>query len=917
MLLGRTAECERIDSLLADARRGEGGALLLRGPPGIGKSALLDHAKSRADGMLLLTATGIESESKLPFAGLAALLRPLMPRMPELDGDQQTALRRALTLERASSDRFAIGLATLELLSLAADEAPVCVIVDDVHWLDPASLDALRFAARRLRRDRVAVLMAASDGEDTDVDGTGVPQIALDGLDARAGEVLLEHHLCAPIPAATARRLVAATAGNPLALVELTALCGRDVMTDLETVELPLPVGPEIARAFSRRIEALPFAARRALSVAAVTESTDMSEICGVLRRMGLEPSVLTHAERAGLLSIEQGEAHFAHPLLRAVAYQALPPPERRIAHLAVAETIGPTGPRIRHAWHLALAVVEADEKVAAGLEAAAGEARAGAAPASAGATLRKAARLSPGSQERVRRLVQGAADFHLAGRSEEGVAMLAEASAYADDPLVRADIEHMRLCLTLLSAPCSRTRDALVAQAEAVAELDALRAAAMLLDASMVSVMAGQPRRALELAQRAQPAARDDNGSLRLRADYCLGVGLLLCGQAPAAEPLLDHADALTTADDLVASGYHAVNASQTNNWRERHGQARALLEGLVERARRESVLTLLPYALAGVAEAAFHLGEWNLAYAAATESVELAEEVGQRTEMAHSLVRLAHVEAGQGREDACREHLDRASELARELDIGSIRTLAGTTRGLLELGMGRPQEAIAVLRDTGRFSLAHGLCEPGVSMWSGDLAEAYARADAADEAQESLAILERHATGNRRSAALAVVARLQGILAPPDVYADRFAEALEWHQRMPLPFEVARTHLCFGERLRRERQRVAARVQLRTALEIFERLGAEPWAQRAREERRAAGEAAAAERSETADLTPQELQVALLVAGGATNRETAAALFLSPKTVEVHLTHVYRKLGVRSRTELARVLGQGSTAK
>jgi predicted ATPase len=412
----------------------------------------------------------------------------------------------------------------------------VCVIVDDVQWLDPASLDALRFAARRLTRDRVAVLVAARDGEDADVDATGVPQLVLGGLDARAGEGLLRHHLCAPIPAATARKLVAATAGNPLALVELMALCGREQLTDLETVELPLPVGPGIARAFSRRMDALAPPTRRGLSVTAVTESAEMSEIRGLLRRMGLDPEVLDGAERSGLLSIANGEAHFAHPLLRAVAYQALPAPERRIAHLAVAETIGPSGPPMRYAWHLALAVVEADEKVAAELEAAAAEARRGAAPRGRGATLRKAARLSPSSEERVRRLVQGAADFHLAGRIEEGVAMLAEASAHADDRLVRSDIEHLRSCLTLLSAPCSRTRDALVAQAEAVEALDSVRAAAMLLDASMVSVMAGQPRRALELAATAQRGASEDHGTLRLRADYCLGVGLLLCGQAPAA---------------------------------------------------------------------------------------------------------------------------------------------------------------------------------------------------------------------------------------------------------------------------------------------------------------------------------------------------------------------------------------------
>ena len=912
MLIGRAEECSRVDALLAGARRGAGGALLVRGPAGIGKSTLLAHARRRADGMQVLTTTGVQSESRTPFAGLAAFLRPLLPRMAALPSDRRLTLERALALEPATSDRFAVGVATLELLALAAGERPICATVDDAHWLDPASSDALRFTARRLGSDPVALVMAACDDSQADFEAGGVTELPLAGLDAAATETLVEQVLGGPCPPTTARRLVAATGGNPLALVELTALCERERLTDLETEELPVPVGPQISRALSRRIAALGPPARRALGYAAVTESTDINEIALVLRRLGTDPSALAEAEQAGVMAIADGHARFSHPLLRAIAYQEVPSPERRVAHLAVAETIGEAGSRMRRAWHLACAVVEADEMVAARLEAAADEARAGAAPAAAGAALRRAARLSPQPQDRVRRLMAGAGDFHLAGRVEEGVAMLDEAAQNTTDPLLRSDIEHMRARLVFFCSPCERTRDALVAQAEAVADADPRRSAALLLDASMASVMAGQPRRALELASRARPSAAGDTGPLGLWADQCLGVGLLLCGQAPAAEALLARAAPLTEPADLVAAGFPAVGAALVYSWREQHEQARQRLQRLVDRARQESVLTLLPYALAGLADAAFALGDWNRAYAAATESVELAEEVGQSSELAHSLVRLAHVEAGQGREADCRRHLERASELAGDLGIGSVSTLAGTARGLLELGLGHPHAAIAVLRDTGRVSLASGLCEPGVSMWAGDLAEAYARADQPEEAHAVLAVLEDHATANRRSAALAVVARLQGLLAGPGDYGDRFTEALEWHERRPLPFDVARTRLCWGERLRRDRRRGAAREQLRAALEAFQGLGAAPWAQRARTELRAAGEVGVdRDRSEAADLTAQELQVALLVAEGATNREAAATLFLSPKTVEVHLTRAYRKLGVRSRTELARVLG------
>jgi predicted ATPase len=322
--------------------------------------------------MEVLATTGVESEFRIPFAGLAALLRPLLPRLPDLPPPRRAALAHALALEPASGDRFAVGVAALDLLSLVAEETPTCAIVDDGHWLDPASADALRFAARRLTRDRVAILVAARDGEDVDFEMAGVPQLVLGGLEPEAGRTLLDQLLPEPLPAATARTLVSATGGNPLALAEVTTLCDRERLTELETLELPVPVGPELSRALSRRIRTLRFRSQRAMSLAAVTESSDMAEIAAVLRRLNLDPSALTDAERAGLIEIDDGEVRFSHPLLRAVAYQALPAPERRIAHLAVAETVGERGPRIRRAWHLASAVVEPDETVAGLLESAA-----------------------------------------------------------------------------------------------------------------------------------------------------------------------------------------------------------------------------------------------------------------------------------------------------------------------------------------------------------------------------------------------------------------------------------------------------------------------------------------------------------------------------------------------------------------
>ena len=911
MFVGRTAERARIDRLLSEVRAGRGAALTLRGPPGIGKSTLLADVCDRADGMQLLSAFGVESESELPFAALSALLRPLLPRLGELAPPYRAALERALGLTpEGAPDRFGIGVATLNLLTLAAEESPVLVTVDDAQWVDAPSADVLLFAARRVARDPVVMLFAVREDGGVTFDAPGVSDLPLSGLDRDACRTLLEEALGAPLPWSTVDRLRDATGGNPLALVELPSLVDHERFASGEGPELPVPVGPRISRAFARRIRELPGDAGRALAYAAVSETGDMAEIGGVLRRLGLDSSALAPAEVAGLVTVGAGRLTFRHPLLRAVAYQDMSGPERRIAHLAFAEVLAGDASRTRRAWHLAAAVVELDEGIASELEMAAAEAHERAAPAAAGTALAAAARLSPDEHDRVRRLLAAAENFHLAGRGRDAERVLADALALASDPMTRSDVNHLRSRVVLMDSPCLENRSRLLAESARVSAADPVRAAAMLIDAAFTSLMAGEPREMLELGRRAHPVADRVGGTLALCSCYALGAGLVLTGQEDEAAPLLARAEALVEAEDSVAAGYLAVSLAQSCNWRSDHVRGRDLADRIIGRARRDSFLTVLPFALAVLAEAQFHLGDWKSAYAAGTESVSLAEEFGQRAELANSLVRLAHIEAGQGREDDCREHARRAMALASELQVHSVTTLAGTTLGFLELSLGRHDDAIARLEPTGRTAIEAGLRQPGVAMWAVDLAEAYARAGDPKRARITLDRFSELSLRPGRFAALAAASRVRGLLAPGDEYVEAFAEALRWHDLAPLPLEIARTRLCFGERLRRGKRIGEARDMLRAALDAFEALGACRWADRARSELEASGEHRRARVDPASDLTPQELQIAMLVVEGLSNREAASTLFISPKTVEVHLTHIYRKLGVRSRTQLAREL-------
>jgi DNA-binding CsgD family transcriptional regulator len=520
-----------------------------------------------------------------------------------------------------------------------------------------------------------------------------------------------------------------------------------------------------------------------------------------------------------------------------------------------------------------------------------------------------RAARLTPDPERRAPRLLEAAGNLARGGRPERAQELLAEALELVTDPRLRADVQHLRALIEARSGASLAAAELLSAEAERVEPVDPVRAATMTMAAVQPLFEAGETAAGLALARRGQ-AVCERAGLPPMPAGLPLAMALLLCNERPAALPMLESAAAwLDEADDPWALGPVLIfGIGQAFMWMEDHGRARRLLEGGIGHVRAWSAPGLLPYGLLCLCELEFRCGRWAHAVAVGAEAVRLADETGQVNDTAYSLAMLARVEAGLGRERECRAHLAGALEIVDLLGAEIVRGYVGSTVGLLELGLGRSEQAVAALEQVASFLGERPAGDPAVLQWPPDLVEAYVRLGRRAEAEQVLATFDRSARHSGSSWARAAAARCRGLLAPDDRFDEPFREALE-HRDMP--FETARTQLLLGERLRRAGRRVEARGALREALVAFEQLGAQPWAGRARTELRASGERVRRGSPTAAEqLTPQELQVALEVAKGSTNREAAAALFLSPKTIEFHLRNIYRKLGIRSRTELVRAM-------
>ena len=902
MLLGREEERLALDRLLGEARGGRSGVLALVGEPGIGKTALLEYAAERADGMHVLRARGIESEAEVPFAGLAELLRPALTAFEQIPEPQAHALGGALALEPATAqDRFAIGAATLSLLSAYAEEAPLLLVVDDAHLLDAPSAEALLFAARRLVADPIAVVLAVREGEPSLLDGADLRVLRIAGLDRSDAAELLGQ-----APDAV-DRLFRATGGNPLALLELAPDAAR--LAELPA-EGPVPLSASIAAAFVRRFDLLPEPTRRILLLVAASDTGDVAVLAQAASSAGLTVDDLTPAEEAGLITLAGGMVEFAHPLARSAVYADAVAQERREAHAALAAAL-PDRDVDRRAWHLAAATVGPDAQAAAALEQAGGRARERSAYAVAAAAFERGGRLAPSEDLRAKLLFAAAESASLAGDSARSLELLDEAALGAEDPVLAARILYLRGDVTMRRGPVMDGYPLIVSAAEQIAETDPELAVEMLARAAYGCFYAGDTPAMVSAAERAVALAEGQNS---LRAGFFAAMShalaLVARGEGEAGASAARRAvEIVESSDELRNDPLLLTWAALGPLWLREAQAGRRSIEHASQLARGQAAVGALPGLLHILARDQATTDQWPAAEASLDEAIRLAREMDQRVELTAALAGLAWLEARQGREDACRKHAAEARIACQELGMGTYGIWTIQALGDLELGLGRPAEAAGHHQEQVTAMSALGIADVDLSPVP-ELVESYLRLGRTEDAAAAAAEFSAAAEAKGQPWALARAARCRGMLA--DEFEPIVDEALRLHGLTPDVFETARTQLAYGARLRRSRQRVRARDELRAALESFERLGAEAWSEQARAELAATGETARRRDVSTlGELTPQELQIARLLADGRTTREAAAAVFLSPKTVEYHLRSVYRKLGIHSRDELAKTLG------
>jgi DNA-binding CsgD family transcriptional regulator len=913
VLYGRSSELERIEDVLGEATGGEGSALLVVGDPGIGKTALLGAARerARAAGIGIVATSGVQSEARLPFAALSELAGPVLAGLSELPGPQSAAISTGLALapdRGGTPDRLAMCLGFLGLLREAARERGLLVIVDDAHWLDPASAACLGYAARRLAGTRVALIAAARPDESTHGFDEALPVLRLDGLrrdDARA----LLHDRDAELGERAVDALLEATLGNPLALIELPRALNDEQRRGLAPLDpLPAPSGA-LGQAFERRLRLLDREERTAMVIAAASFDRAAAPVVSACRELDVPDGALERCETKGLIELDDGNLVFSHPLLRSSAYAGADLADRRRAHRALAAHCEPDA----SAWHLAAAALGPDTEAVAALDGAAVRATMRGAHLAAADAFERAAGLSEPTAKPGRLFAAGLAAA--VGGSFDRATALLEAAAETDDPGMRATARHLLAMVRLTGGigTAIENHDRLLADAREMERADPARAAVLFADAGVAALIAGEINAALDAAENAVRVLPDGAPpTARCQAHSMHGMGLAMSGRAIEARDAYARAAKLLGEIEFLSSAPQSIALALGG--RVCTGQAAILrdeVSDLAETASQIRSLGVLPYLRQLRADAAFRLGDWGEADFESEEAATSAEVSGQVGPLVITLGVRARLLAAQGRGDEAREAAARSIEIAEPPRKMAALLWSHGALGFLELGLDRPHEAIKRLERARQIAAQADLRDPLIVPWAPDLVEAYTRIGREREAAELAAELAEQAERNATPLALALAARCEAITgADPE---QSFERALALHAESEQPFERARTHLAFGARLHRNRRRGDAREHLRAASEVFEELGAVPWADRARAELRAAGAIERERVYDSDELTAQELRVALAVSRGATNREVAAELFLSPKTIEFHLGRVYRKLGIRSRTQLASKVATG----
>ncbi|HZA17743.1 MAG TPA: AAA family ATPase [Pseudonocardiaceae bacterium] len=913
MLVGRDHERERIRIVLANAVQGEPGALVIRGDPGMGKTKLLSAAAESANDLRIIRVDGHEAETDIPYAALSMLLGPLIHGLAGLPATQATALKAALDLGPAvHGDRLGVAAATLTLLANSADDQPLFIAVDDAHLLDLPSLEALVFSIRRMRAERIAVVLTARYAVDVAPAAerwlAALPEMALNGLDFTAAKQLVADR------GVLSSAMWEATAGNPLALLDLPTTWSSTLPVE------PVHLSRRLVRAYERRMAGLSENTRRAVLLIAVAGSAD-DAVDDALAQQGGSRRDLDAAEDAGLLVQDTSGLRFRHPLVRSAIYHAATAGRKRSAHQALAavyERRRSPGAAERRAFHLAAATSSPDEDIASQLAAAARQAAARQSHVTALALFERAARLSPVGPARTQRLLDAALMSQAAGCAGGAVPLLELALAEADNQHLITTVQQLQCRVQMWCGQPIEARDDLLALADRTEITDPAWSARMRSQAALTSANLGDHRLAVETAGRAARLVQHLPPVARLPVVVIEALTLAIDGASTPARDLLAWCEEHLAEHDPLSIDQLLVVAANAYASVEDPASARRWLEFAVRTTRSAGGVGLLPFQLSWLASACWRDGDWAAGLAHAHAAVSLTEETGWLTELPHALIVLATFEATLGDAAGCREHAARAVELAAPSGARIFEAYAARTLGLLELGEGRPGPAAEHLSAIAEFADTHGLGNPVLLSWAGDLVEAHVRAGQPHGAQHAFDVLVREAERTGRPTEHAIAARCRGLLYADDEQGyDAFTEALQWHERARQPFEQARSQLCFGEFMRRRRRPTEARQVLGDALSTFTRLGARLWAQRTEAELRATGIASRPRREgSTTQLTPQEMQVALVVADGATNVEAAAQLFLSAKTIEFHLSNTYRKLGIRSRAQLVRVFANTSGA-
>jgi DNA-binding CsgD family transcriptional regulator len=900
MLHGRCEERALIAGLLADAREGRSGVLVIRGEAGIGKHALLRDAARQASGFHLLRAAGIRSEVGLPFAALHQLLRPVLHQMDRLPLPQAAALQGAFGLVDIQPSRFLVGLGVLGLLAELARERPVLCLVGDAQWLDQASADALVFIARRLEHDPIVLLLAARDDDVHQLDVDGLPELHLGGLDPAAAGKLLEANT-GKIAPQVRDRLVEETGGNPLALLELPATLTSEQLAGHELLPERIPLSARLQQAFLQRARQLPETTQTLLLVAAAEDAGELAAILAAGNALGCGAEALGPAEQAGLVEVTGSQLQFRHPLVRSASYDGAIFAARQAAHQALIAVLEGDQHADRRARHLAAATLGSDETVAATLEDLADRARRRGGPAAAAATLERAAALTPETTPCVRRLVAAAEYSWEAGDLERAQVLLDRAEPGMADPAGRARMAHLRGAIELAAGTPGIACTLLIEGAKLLVELDPERATNMLVLATWAALAANQLDRILDEISPAVLRRPGPDRRIQRVADSLL---VLRCGYPPAADADTQQPEAHSAwpSPGLVWMWPMLVLTEPASQ----NVTADQLYAKAVAAHRAAGTVSTLTVALSSLAVTELLLGRWPDADRTATQGLRLARGTGQHSMAASFLTLLAWIAANHGRADDCRRLAEEALAAAIPRRLAVVAAAASWTLAQLDLIEGRPAAALDQLLALAnpRHPTAHAAI---ALLATRDLVEAAARTNRLEGLEPYVASFERWAQWERGTWTM-MNSRLSRALITHGEDAERhYQAALATDRLVECPFDLARTELAYGAWLRRCRRRADARPHLRTALGLFEQLGAVPWADQAQAELRSSGESARKRDPSTRyQLTPRERQVARLAGHGLSSNEIGARLFLSAHTVSFHLHRIYTKLGITSRGQL-----------